>query len=58
MQDLLERDWQAHEAGPVLRVIPGRVERHKFGIAAWAFLVALAVAAMACNAALWLVWGW
>jgi hypothetical protein len=47
-QDLLERDRQAHEAGPVLRVIPGG-QRHRFGKAAWASVIALALAAVATT---------
>jgi hypothetical protein len=48
MQDPLERDGQAHEAGPVLRVIPGG-QRLRLGKAAWAFVIALAVALVATT---------
>ena len=40
----LERDWQEHDAGPVLRVVPDndRRARRRSDLAEWVFVVALA----------------
>jgi hypothetical protein len=42
----LERDWQQHDVGLVLRVVPGedRRGRRRSDLAAWGFVVALAAA--------------